>query len=128
MATIDRFKGAIKNGKITADSGMVVNLSAQMKYDYLAAVHTMDQIEELNKTITARLNKREELKSKLLTSCRNSLKALVEDENGLKDIKNIDRALKVLHECRNELVKMDGQTHEDNKLAKIIEDGVSAGR
>ena len=128
MATIDRFKAAIKTGKITADSGLVATLTAQMKYDYLAAVHTMDQIEELNKTITARLEKREGLKLKILASCRNSLKALVDDENALKEIKNIDRALKVLTECRSELVKMDGQSHEDHKLAKIIEDGVSAGR
>ena len=129
MATIERFKTVLKNGKLaSAETGAIVELTAQMKYDYLAAVHTMEQIEDLNDAIKERIEKREALKSKIIASSRNTLKNLIEDENSLKEIKNIDHALRVLNECRTELLKMEGQTHEAQKLGKITEDGVSAGR
>ena len=105
-----------------------MKLDAQLKYDYLAAVHTMEQLQDLANEFKDRNKKREDFKSKLLNSCRNTLKNLVDDENGLKELKNIDHAIKVLSDCRTELLKLEGQVHESRKLAKKIEDGVSAGR
>ena len=128
MATIDRFKAAIKNGKLASESGSIVALTAQMKYDYLAAIHTMEQIEELAETIKERTEKRNALREKIISSCRNTLKNLIENEKALTEIKHIDHALKVLNECRSEILKMEAQNHEDKKLGKVIEDGVSAGR
>ena len=127
MATIDRFKGILKDGKIFTE-GASLKLDAQLKYDYLAAVHTMEQLEDLAAEIKDRNKKRDDLKAKLLNSCRNTLKNLVDDDNGLKEIKNIDHAIKVLSDCRTELLKLEGAAHENKKLAKKIEDGVSAGR
>ena len=99
-----------------------------MKYDYLAAIHTMEQIEELAETIKERTEKRNALREKIISSCRNTLKNLIENEKALTEIKHIDHALKVLNECRSEILKMEAQNHEDKKLGKVIEDGVSAGR
>ncbi|MBR2179165.1 MAG: hypothetical protein IJ862_02060 [Selenomonadaceae bacterium] len=127
MATIDRFKDALQIGKIFTE-GASMKLDAQLKYDYLAAVHTMDQLQDLATEFKDRNKKRDDFKAKLLNSCRNTLKNLVDDENGLKDLKNIDHAIKVLNDCRTELLKLDGAAHESHKLAKKIEDGVSAGR
>ena len=105
-----------------------MKLDAQLKYDYLAAVHTMEQLQDLAAEFKDRNKKREDFKAKLLNSCRNTLKNLVEDENGLKELKNIDHAIKLLNDCRTELLKLEGAAHESHKLAKKIEDGVSAGR
>ena len=127
MATIDRFKDILASGKIFTE-GASLKLDAQLKYDYLAAVHTMDQLENLISEIKDRNKKRNDFKEKLLSNCRSTLKNLVEDENGLKELKNIDHALKVLNDCRTELLKLEGAAHENRKLAKKIEDGVSAGR
>ena len=41
VATIDRFKEALESNTIIDANDLEVPLSAQMKYDYLAAVHTM---------------------------------------------------------------------------------------
>ena len=127
MATIDRFKEILNTGKIFTE-GASMKLDAQLKYDYLAAVHTMEQLEDLAAEIKDRNKKRDDFKAKLLNSCRNTLKNMVEDPNGLKELKNIDHALKVLNDCRTELLKLEGGAHESRKLAKKIEDGVSAGR
>ena len=127
MATIDRFRDALQIGKIFTE-GASMKLDAQLKYDYLAAVHTMEQLQDLADEFKDRNKKREEFKAKLLNSCRNTLKNLVDDENGLKELKNIDHAIKVLSDCRTELLKLEGASHESRKLAKKIEDGVSAGR
>ena len=105
-----------------------LRLDAQLKYDVLAAIHTMDQIENLIKEIEERQKKREDFKAKLLTSCRNTLKNLVANDNNLKELKNIEHAIKVLNDCRTEMLKLEGAAHEDRKLAKKIEDGVSAGK
>ena len=127
MATIDRFKDALQIGKIFTE-GASMKLDAQLKYDYLAAVHTMEQLQDLANEFKDRNKKSEDFKAKLLNSCRNTLKNLVDDENGLKELKNIDHAIKVLNDCRTELLKLEGAAHESHKLAKKIEDGVSAGR
>ena len=127
MATIDRFREILKTGKIMTDDA-ALRLDAQLKYDVLAAIHTMDQIENLIKEIEERQKKREDFKAKLLTSCRNTLKNLVANDNNLKELKNIEHAIKVLNDCRTEMLKLEGAAHEDRKLAKKIEDGVSAGK
>ena len=127
MATIDRFKDIMKQGRISVGSDYL-KLDAQLKYDCLAAIHTMEQLESLAATFKEREKKREAFKAKLLENCRNTIKTLVYDENALKEVKNIDHAIKVLNDCRTELLKLEGAAHEGHKLAKKIEDGVSAGR
>lgn len=127
MATIDRFKDIMKQGRISVGSDYL-KLDAQLKYDCLAAIHTMEQLESLSDEFKERTKKRENFKAKLLDNCRNTLKTLVYDDNALKEIKNIDHAIKVLNDCRTELLKLEGASHEGRKLAKKIEDGVSAGR
>ncbi|MBR4383232.1 MAG: hypothetical protein IKP64_06705 [Selenomonadaceae bacterium] len=126
MATIDRFREMMDSGKIT--SGDVdVPFSAQLKYDWLAAIHTMEQLENLAAEIESRKKYRAELREKLLRSCSQSLKKLGEDEEGLT-VKKIDAAIKMLMELRMEIVKVDSAAKESDKLAKFIRDGVSAGR
>lgn len=127
MATADRFYQMLERGRIITDEGSV-NLTAQIKYDFLAAVHTMEQLENLQKLMETRRNKRKALRDKIMNSCFNALKMLTEDKEKLKDIKSIDAALRVLNECRSEMVKLAGEDHEADKLGKAIEDGVSAGR
>ena len=124
MATIDRFREFMDSGKIK--SGDVdVPLSAQLKYDCLAAIHTMEQLENLAAEIESRKKYRAELREKLLRSC--SLKKLGEDEEGLT-VKKIDAAIKMLMELRMEIIKVDSAAKESDKLANFIRDGVSAGR
>ena len=125
MATIDRFKDVINSGKISAGD-VDVPLSAQLKYDYLAAIHTMEQIENLATEIASRKKYRAELREKLLSNCRQTMKKFGEDDGELT-LKQLDAAIKMLTECRNEIVKLDTASKESDKLAKLIRDGVSAG-
>lgn len=126
MATIDRFREFMDSGKIK--SGDVdVPLSAQLKYDCLSAIHTMEQLENLAAEIASRKKYRTELREKLLKSCSQSLKKLGEDEEELT-IKKIDAAIKMLVELRQEIIKLDSAGKESDKLASFIRDGVSAGR
>lgn len=126
MATIDRFREFMDSGKIK--SGDVdVPLSAQLKYDCLSAIHTMEQLENLAAEIESRKKYRADLREKLLKGCRQSLKKLGDDEEGLT-LKKIDAAIKMLIEFRQEIVKIDSEAKESEKLAKFIRDGVSAGR
>ena len=126
LATIDRFREFMDSGKIK--SGDVdVPLSAQLKYDCLAAIHTMEQLENLAAEIESRKKYRAELREKLLRSCSQSLKKLGEDEEGLT-VKKIDAAIKMLMELRMEIIKVDSAAKESDKLANFIRDGVSAGR
>lgn len=125
MATIDRFKDVINSGKISAGD-VDVPLSAQLKYDYLAAIHTMEQIENLAAEIASRKKYRAELREKLLSNCRQSMKKFGEDDDELT-VKKLDATIKMLTECRNEIVKLDTASKESDKLAKLIRDGVSAG-
>ena len=127
MATIDRFYTILDRGKIVGDEGSVM-LTAQMKYDFLAATHTMEQLEKLQKLMETRRNKREALREKIANSCFNALKMLTDDKDKLKDVKSIDAALRVLNECRTEMIKLASSDHEAEKLGKEIQDGVSAGR
>ena len=127
MATIDRFKEMLSRSKVSTDEGNV-NLSAQLKYDFLAAVHTMEQLESLQKVIDNRRKKREALREKLMNSCYNTLTMLTSDKEKLKDVKSIDAALRVLNECRTEMIKLSSAEHESDKLGYEVRDGVSAGR
>ena len=127
MATVDRIQAILDRGKLVTDEGSVT-LTAQIKYDLLAAVHSMEQLENLQKTMETRQTKREALRDKIVTSCFNALKTLTEDKNKLKDVKSIDAALRVLNECRTELIKLSSADHEAIKMQKEIKDGVSAGR
>ena len=126
MATIDRFKDSVDTGTIIDANDLEVPLSAQMKYDYLAAIHTMEQLDKLAREIENRKRSRANLKEELYKSCKQALKKLAEDNNALT-LKKIDDAIKTLKDCRREIMKIDSAAKESDKLAKIIKDGVSAG-
>lgn len=126
MATLDRFKDSVETGTIIDANDLEVPLSAQMKYDYLAAIHTMEQLEKLSREIENRKRSRANLKDELFKSCRQALKKLAEDNNALT-LKKIDDAIKTLNDCRREIMKIDSAARESDKLAKLIKDGVSAG-
>ena len=125
MATIDRFKEVVESGIILDADDMEAPLSPQMKYDFLAAINSMEQLEALKAEIENRKKYRAKLKAELLKSCCQSLKKVVEDENGLT-LKKIDAAIKMLSDCRYEVTKIDSVERETDKLAKIVRHGVSA--
>ena len=125
MATMDRFKDALKKGKVSADAN-AAPLTAQMKYDYLAAIHTMEQLTDLAEEIESRKKRRVSLREKISNGCKNSLKK-ISDSDEVLTLKQIDSAIKGLQECRNELFKLECVEQESAKLAKFIEDGISAG-
>ena len=127
MATLDRFKDALESNTIIDANDMEAPLSAQMKYDYLAAVHTMEQLEKLAREIENRKRSRAKLKDELFNSCKHTIKKLADDGNPLT-LRKIDDAIKLLKDCRREIMKIDSAEKESGKLAKLIEDGVSAGR
>ena len=126
MATIDRFKEAVESGTITDAHDLEVQLSAQMKYDYLAAIHTMEQLDKLAREFENRKRSRENLKAELFKSCKQAIKKLADDDKELT-LKKIDEATKILTDCRREIMKIDSAAREGDKLAKLIKDGVSAG-
>ena len=117
MATIDRFKDALNHGALTA----------QMKYDYLAAIHTMEQLTTLAEQIEARNKYRSTLRADLLKSCCQMLREVAAEEDRIT-LKKIDAVIRELLDCRRELLKLDSATKECNKLAEFIRDGISAGR
>ncbi len=125
MGTFERFQDALKNGTITPEGGEP--LSAQLKYDYLAAVHSMEQLINLEKEFKARKERREKLLEKLSASCRKSLKNLAETE-GVFTLKQLDAAIRGLQEFRSEILRIEHSEKVDGKLSNIIKDGVSAGR
>ena len=98
-----------------------------MKYDYLAAVHTMEQLEKLLREIENRKRSREDLKADLYKSCKQAIKKLADDEKPLS-LKRIDDAIRLLKDCRREIMKIDSAAKESDKLAEFVKDGVSAGR
>jgi len=126
MATLDRFKEAIDTSTIIDANDLEVPLSAQMKYDYLAAIHTMEQLEKLSREIENRKRSRTTLKDELFKSCKHAFKKLAEDDKPLT-LKKIDDAIKTLQDCRREIMKIDSAAKESDKLAKLIKDGISAG-
>ena len=126
MATLDRFKEAVETGTVVDANDLEVPLSAQMKYDYLAAIHTMEQLEKLAREFENRKRSRATLKDELFKSCKHAFKKLAEDDKPLT-MKKIDDAIKTLSDCRREIMKIDSAAKESDKLAKLIKDGVSAG-
>ena len=126
MATIDRFKEAVESGTITDAHDLEVQLSAQMKYDYLAAIHTMEQLDKLAREFENHKRSRAKLKEELFKSCKQAIKKLADDDKELT-LKKIDEATKILTDCRREIMKIDSAAREGDKLAKLIKDGVSAG-
>lgn len=126
MATIDRFKDALAVGKVLTDEETSFTLTAQMKYDYLAAVHTMDQLTNLWKEFETRKKRRNALREKISDACKVSLKKIAETEGALT-LKQVIAAEKLLRECHEELLKIESVASESDKLFKCIADGVSAG-
>lgn len=126
MATIDRFKDALDSGIALSDSERTVPLTAQMKYDYLAAVHTMDQLMNLHDEFQARKKRRVAFREKISNACKMSLKKIVES-NEVLTTKQISAAIKALNDCHDELLKIESVSNECDKLEKFIADGVSAG-
>lgn len=126
MAVIDRFKDAVEAAKITDAHDLEVPMSAQMKYDYLAAIHTMDQLEKLAREIENGKRARASLRAELFKSCKQALKKLADADKELT-LKKIDDTIKLLTDCRREIMKIDSASKESEKLAEFIKDGVSAG-
>ena len=126
MATIDRFKEAVDTSTIIDANDLEVPLSAQMKYDYLAAIHTMEQLEKLAQEIENRKRSRAKLEDELFKSCKQLLKKIADEDKPLT-LRKIDDAIKTLKDCRREIMKIDSAARESDKLAKLIKDGVSAG-
>ena len=126
MAVIDRFKDALEAGKITDAHDLEVPMSAQWKYDCLAAVHTMEQLEKLAREIENGKRARESLRAELFKSCKQALKKLADPNKDLT-LKKIDDTIKLLSDCRREITKIDSASKESDKLAEFIRDGVSAG-
>lgn len=126
MVIMDRFKDALDQNGISVE-GHFVPLTAQMKYDYMAAVHTMEQLLNLAGAIEKHNKKRNDLRQKISNSCKMSLKKLVETEDAIT-LKQIDSAIQGLQDCRNELLKLDTADKETAKLAEHIKDGISVGR
>ncbi len=128
MATMERFNAALKKGAIPLETGATVPMTAQMKYDYLAAVHTMDQLLNLTDDMEKTSKNRAAMREKFFKSCRITLKKLVDENATFDSIKQIDSAIKALKDCRDEVAKIDYAEQESKRLYKFVEDGVSAGR
>lgn len=126
MTTIDRFKEPLQKGEIEAD-GQSIKMTAQLKYDYLAAVHSMEQLLNVIEAINKQNKKRENLREKISNSCKMSLKKLAETEE-IITLKQIDATIQGLQDCRNELLKLETADKETAKLFEFVKDGVSAGR
>ena len=126
MTTIDRFKEPLQKGEIEGD-GQSIKMTAQLKYDYLAAVHSMEQLLNVIEAINKQNKKRENLREKISNSCKMSLKKLAETDEVLT-IKQIDSTIQGLQDCRNELLKIETADKETAKLFELVKDGVSAGR
>lgn len=125
MATIDRFRDMLKQGKLPKEQGGQA-LTPQTKYDFLAAVHTMDQIEQLAAALETRAKKRDSLRKKFEETSRTAIKGFLENENAFSNSKNIASTIKVLITCHNEFLKMEGEEQEDKALGKLIQDGITA--
>ena len=125
MATIDRFKEVVDSGIIIDADDMEAPLSPQMKYDFMAAINAMSELESVIAEIANRKRYRTKLKTELLKSCCQSLKKIAEDEDGFT-LRKIDMAIKMLTDCRYEVTKIDSADKEIDKLSKLIRKGVNA--
>ena len=125
MATVDRFKEVVESGIIMDADDMEAPLSPQMKYDFMAAINSIEQLESLIAEIANRKKYRAKLKGELLKSCCQSLKKLADNEEDFT-LRKIDMTIKMLSDCRYEVTKIDSAEKETEKLAKLIRKGVSA--
>ena len=125
MAIVDRFKEITESGVIVDADEMEAPLSPQMKYDFLAAINAINQLEAINAEFTTRKKYREELKATLLKSCAQSVKKITDDEENFT-LKKIDTAIKMLTDCRREIAKIDSVDRECERLAKITRHGANA--
>ncbi len=125
MATVDRFKDIVKKGHLPEEQGGQA-LTAQMKYDCLAAAHTMEQILELAAAFEKRAKKRDSLREKLSATTRKALQKLMDSEEAFSRTKDIDAAINILAACRTELLMMEGEELSEKALKKIIADGITA--
>lgn len=120
-SVIERFRDISKAGKIGSQS-----FDAQMKYDFLAAIRSMEEVEDVLKALETRSKKRESLRAKLIENAHATLKTLIELEEW--KISDLDNALKVLNACRSEMLTMEAQSNAEKAIQKLVADGVSAGR
>ena len=126
QTTIDRFRIPLEDGEIESD-GEYLKMTPQMKYDYLAAVHSMEQLTNVIDAINKQNAKRANLREKISNSCKTSLKKLAESPD-IITLKLIDATIQGLQDCRNELLKLETADKETAKLFEYVKDGVSAGR
>lgn len=126
MSVVERFKDIVDAGKITDANDLDTPMSAQMKYDCLAAIHSMEQLEKLLREMENRKRSRTNLKADLFKSCKQAIKKIADDDKELT-LKKIDDAIKILNDCRREIMKLEAAEKESNKLAVFVKDGVSAG-
>lgn len=125
MGTAERFKEVVESGVIMDADEIEAPLSHQMKYDFMAAINSMEQLESVIEEIANRKKYRAKLRAELLKGCCQSLKKLADNEEGLT-LKKIDSAIKMLTDCRYEITKIDSAERETDKLAKLVRKGVSA--
>ena len=125
MSTIDRFKEVVDSGIILDADEMEAPLSPQMKYDFMAAINAMSELESVIAEVANRKKYRTKLRTELLKSCCQSLKKLADDEEGFT-LRKIDMAIKMLTDCRYEVTKIDSADKEVEKLSKLIRKGVGA--
>ena len=125
MAVADRFKEVVESGVIMDADDMEAPLSPQMKYDFMAAINSIEQLESLIAEIANRKKYRAKLKAELLKSCCQSLKKLADNDEDFT-LRKIDMAIKMLTDCRYEVTKIDSAEKETEKLSKLIRKGVSA--
>ena len=125
MAVMERFQQILKDGALPKDMGGA-NLPAQAKYDFLAALHSMEQLTNVIEALEKRKKKRETFKGKIVDTCRKNLSKLL--EGAINSSKDVDKAIEVLKACKQELTAMEAEEAADKAIAKLVEDGVSAGR
>lgn len=126
MAVMERFQEILNSGELPKDLGGA-RLPAQAKYDFLAALHTMEQLTDVIEALEKRKKKRETFKGKILDTCKKSLSKLL-DEEGINSSKDVEKAMEILEACKKELATMEGEEKADNSIGKLVQDGISAGR
>ena len=120
-SVIERFKQISDNGKFGSQT-----LDPQMKYDVLAAIHSMEELESVINALDAHAKKRESLRKKLVMNAQAALGNLIDMEDW--KISDVDAALKVLNSCRNEIARIEGEETTEKTFRKLVQDGISAGR
>ena len=120
-SVLERFRDMSKAGKIGSQS-----FDAQTKYDFLAAIRSMEEVEDVLKALETRSKKRESLREKLVNNAQATLGSLIDLEEW--KISDLDNALKVLNACRSEMLTMEAQANAEKAIQKLVADGVSAGR